>query len=261
MHPDPDGRCLQPGGLLLLLLLAIGCYSPRKSWPDAGSESQSRASPSLARSEESPRQLLGLYVGTLPCADCRGIRTELSLYVKGANQFSDATYTLRETYLGASGDERSFESVGRWTILRGNRADPNATIYQLNPDQPRKIRNFLRISDEELRLLDRQQNAIRSQPQLFRRSPPNLVGGYAPTEANEEVQIAADFAVAAKGKKLNQEIRLDNISKAERQMVAGTNYRLCLKVSISKASQSVEAIVYRDLKGQYSLTSWTLRPC
>jgi hypothetical protein len=50
-------------------------------------------------------------------------------------------------------------------------------------------------------------------------------------------------------------IRLKDISRAERQIVARTNYRLWLKAATSKGSQSVEAIVYRHVKRQYSLTS------
>jgi hypothetical protein len=172
-------------------------------------------------------------------------------------------YKLTETYLGTRDGDRTFESSGRWTILRGNRADPNATIYQLNYDQPQNVRNFLRVSDEELRLLDRQQNEIQSQANLsLRRSQSSLIGAYARVDAaDDRAKAAADFAVADEARRLNQTIRLQDILRAERQIVAGTNYRLCLKVATSEGSQSVEAVVYQDLKGQYSLTSWTNRHC
>src|SRR5258706_12977378 len=37
---------------------------------------------------------------TLPCADCSGILTELSLYARSRSQFDDSTYKLTQTYLG-----------------------------------------------------------------------------------------------------------------------------------------------------------------
>jgi hypothetical protein len=46
-------------------------------------------------------------------------------------------------------------------------------------------------------------------------------------------------------------------------VVAGINYRLCLKVSTESddAPQDVKAIVYRNLKKEYSLTSWEEESC
>src|SRR5215831_4012358 len=40
-----------------------------------------------------------VYEGVLPCADCEGIKTELTLYRK-AESSDPATYRLSETYLG-----------------------------------------------------------------------------------------------------------------------------------------------------------------
>jgi len=247
--------------VFLLLIWAVGCRSAEPSRPATYSESKSQASSPRIPSETSAQQLLGTYTGTLPCADCRGIRTELSLYVKDPNQFREATYKLTETYLGTRDGDRTFESVERWTIFRGNEADPNATIYQLSYDQPRNLRNFRRVSEEELRLLDGQQNEIKSEANLsLRRSRASLVGGYVPVDAaDDRVRAAADFAVADETKRLNQTIRLQDISHAERQIVAGTNYRLCLKVGTNTGSQFVETVVYQDLKDRYSLTSWTYR--
>jgi hypothetical protein len=144
-----------------------------------------------------------------------------------------------------------------------NRADPDATIYQLNFDLSRDVRNFLRVSDDELRLLDGQQNEIESRVNLsLRRRQSSLVGGYAPVDAaDDSFRAAADFAVADEARRLNQVIRLEGIAQAERQIVAGTNYRFCLKVATSKGSQSAEVLVYQNLKGQYSLTSWTEGHC
>ncbi|GAM31611.1 copper resistance protein NlpE [Acinetobacter calcoaceticus] len=54
----------------------------------------------------------GTYKGTLPCADCEGIKTELELK-------DDKTYELTETYLG-KGDKNPFETHGTFTFDKDN---------------------------------------------------------------------------------------------------------------------------------------------
>ena len=50
-------------------------------------------------------------------------------------------------------------------------------------------------------------------------------------------------------------------------MAAGTNYRLCLKVTTSGEANeadvtiTVKVVVYRNLKGVFSLTSWVEEDC
>jgi hypothetical protein len=46
------------------------------------------------------------------------------------------------------------------------------------------------------------------------------------------------------------------IKQAERQVVAGLNYRLQLSVKIKGQIQDVQAVVYQDLKRQYWLSRW-----
>jgi uncharacterized lipoprotein NlpE involved in copper resistance len=199
----------------------------------------------------------------VPCADCSGILTELSLYARSRSQFDDATYKLTQTYLGTRDGDRAVKSAGRWTVLRGNNADPNATIYQLNFDRPQEILNFLRVSDQELELLDRQQGEIKSQANLIlRRAQIPLLGGYGPANTTDDrVREAANFAVADHGRRVNQTVHLQEISRAEQQIVAGINYRLCLKIQTNTGSRFAVAVVYRDLKAHYSLTDWTYGPC
>jgi uncharacterized lipoprotein NlpE involved in copper resistance len=251
------------GPLLLVLALVIGCCSSQRSLPAGHFESTQHASRTRIPREDPSQQLLGTYIGTLPCADCQGIRTELSLYIKGPNQFAEATYKLKEIYLGTRDGDRAVESVGYWTVLRGNRADSNATIYQLNYDQPRDVSNFLRVSDEELRLLDRQQHEIESRANLsLRRRQSSLVGGYAPVDAaDDRVRAAADFAVADEAQRLDQIIRLEAIVHAE----TADRYRYKLPTLFEDVRQRGiairEALVYQNLKGQYSLTSWTGGHC
>ncbi|MEX1132082.1 MAG: copper resistance protein NlpE N-terminal domain-containing protein [Flavobacteriales bacterium] len=52
----------------------------------------------------------GYYEGTLPCADCEGIHTQLWLR-------SDSTFVRRTRYLGR--DSSAFGTIGRWNIAKG----------------------------------------------------------------------------------------------------------------------------------------------
>ena len=96
------------------------------------------------------------YAGTLPCADCAGIRTLLTLY----SEPGPTRYELAETYIGTKDGDRAFLNSGRWTILRGSAADADATVFQLDFDRPDRARNFLREGDYHLVQLDRNQAAL-----------------------------------------------------------------------------------------------------
>jgi len=93
-------------------------------------------------------------------------------------------------------------------------------------------------------------------------------GGYkAIAKADAGARAAAEFAVDAQAERKNLTIDLIAVEKAESQVVAGTNYRLCLKVTTSGADDeadvtiTVKVVVYRNLKGEYSLTSWAEEDC
>ncbi len=93
--------------------------------------------------------LLGTWQGTTPCADCSGIVTTLTLYTKAPHDFTEAIYRLQLKYI----DRGSFTNYGSWTVLRGMPGDPNATVYQLDPDKPGK-QYYLRVDDDTLQQLD-----------------------------------------------------------------------------------------------------------
>jgi copper homeostasis protein (lipoprotein) len=78
--------------------------------------------------------LFGAYKGTMPCADCSGLDTVLRLYAKGKFDTTYAFYVRTQTYRGAPHGDVTFSDRGEWTVLRGDAADPDATVYQLNPD-------------------------------------------------------------------------------------------------------------------------------
>src|SRR5437763_12086111 len=60
--------------------------------------------------------------------------------------------------------------------------------------------------------------------------PGGLPGGYAPAELGTEVKAAANFAVGEQARRQAVPLKLLGISSAEKQIVAGTNYRFVLTV-------------------------------
>lgn len=95
------------------------------------------------------------------------------------------------------------------------------------------------------------------------------VGGYKPADVtNQDVVKAADFAIDAQlAKQPDVLIELLTIEKAERQLVQGTNFRLCLTVQIGDSGdetneeQTVSVVIYRNLKNQFTLRSWQESDC
>lgn len=102
---------------------------------------------------------IGTFAGILPCADCSGILTELHLYAEQPSG-RPARYELVETYLGARDGDRSIGTTGAWAVLHGSPGDANAAVVQLDLGRLDAARNFLRVGDEELRLLDRNRREI-----------------------------------------------------------------------------------------------------
>jgi copper homeostasis protein (lipoprotein) len=103
------------------------------------------------------------YAGTLPCADCAGIRTELSLSTDAAGQ--PTTYELKQTYLGtmSADGEKPQTTNGRWSQEIRSAAGQEMTIVVLDGGgKPQEVKSFERVTDGELRMLDRSQQRIQS---------------------------------------------------------------------------------------------------
>lgn len=108
--------------------------------------------------------LFGVYKGTLPCADCSGLDTELKLYAKSRFDTTYALYIETRTYRGTRNGDVAYSDRGEWAVLKGSASDPNATVYQLNPDRPSESQFYLlRDRGAVLQQLDRELKAISSQ--------------------------------------------------------------------------------------------------
>jgi uncharacterized lipoprotein NlpE involved in copper resistance len=68
----------------------------------------SSAEISSAHNAQNSLDWAGDYQGTLPCADCEGIKTQLILN-------ADSTYSMTETYLG-KGNDNPFKSTGNFSF-------------------------------------------------------------------------------------------------------------------------------------------------
>ena len=209
---------------------------------------------------QSPKSGTTIYEGVLPCADCSGLKTELTL-IKNARTDAPEIYRLRETYLGKPA--KPLMSTGKWMILRGIPGNDDATIYQLNPDKQQEIRNFLVVNDNQIRQLDRDMKEIESTLNftLTRRnsSPP---GGYSAVNTNDpEIKAAAEFATAEQARRESVDLSLMEIVQAQKQVVAGLNYKMCLRMKSGSVTRTAVAVVYKNLQQQYSLTSFKWGKC
>lgn len=96
------------------------------------------------------------FYGTLPCADCGGIKTELTFIP------DSMIYRMRETYLNTGMGDKQYESTGPYAINVGTAEDSGASVYQLNPGDTERIRSFRTENDTIIVMLDRHLHEIKS---------------------------------------------------------------------------------------------------
>jgi copper homeostasis protein (lipoprotein) len=126
--------------LLGLCAVLASCASP----PDPAAPIDLRGQMPAAR-----------YVGTLPCADCAGVRTDLALYRQDRTPLG---YALAETYLGTREGDRRFERTGRWSLQPSGQ--PDLALLTLDPGLPERERHFAQVGELVLRALDRTRNEL-----------------------------------------------------------------------------------------------------
>ena len=97
---------------------------------------------------------------------------------------------------------------------------------------------------------------------LVRVTAAQTPGGYrlVPNDDTEAI-AAAKFAVREEGQKLSKTVVFTSLVYAQKQVVSGTNHKLCMKVKVNGTSRRAETVVNRDLQKQYKLTSWTWGEC
>ncbi len=91
----------------------------------------------------------------------------------------------------------------------------------------------------------------------------DIAGGYADASVRDkDVRKAANFAVTQRSKNVKRKFTLVSIRKAELQVVAGLNYRVCMRVRDNRGRVStVTTVVYKNLKNRLSLSRWRSGGC
>lgn len=85
------------------------------------------------------------------------------------------------------------------------------------------------------------------------------VGSYNAAPTDDDVRAAADAAVRAAFP--DGKAELVSIEKAERQVVAGLNYRMTMVVRHNGAERTYATVVWRKLDGTHDVASWSeVRP-
>lgn len=115
--------------------------------------------------ERQPLQgaLFGKFTGTIPCADCDGIFTDLTLN-KNSEEGASGSYELVEIYRGVTTEPKI--TRGSWSSIMGTDKDKDAVVYQLTPSGPDTPKYFKVIDKNTLRLLDRSGNEINTTASL-----------------------------------------------------------------------------------------------
>ena len=90
-----------------------------------------------------------------------------------------------------------------------------------------------------------------------------VVGAYQQASVTDrDVMTAARYAVRKeKERRGGGSVKLVSIERAEKQVVAGTNYRLCLRVKIKGKIRRVTTVIYRNPDQMHALTSWKPGAC
>jgi len=97
------------------------------------------------------------YTGTLPCADCSGLVTTLTLIKQHRNSGS---YVLHELYEGKM--TTPLVTEGKWKITRGSADNPKAHVLLLLPSDNEEVAYYLIDGETKLTMLNQEKGKIDS---------------------------------------------------------------------------------------------------
>jgi hypothetical protein len=228
--------------LVAVALLLSGCHS---------------ASPIPAADRALP-VLVGVFTGTVPCADCSGIRTDITLVASNPARSSEGTFSLVEHYLGTRTGDRAFRRHGRWSIVKGTKSSPDAIVYQLTADDGGRTVRLRRVNADTVRLLGEDGTDPAADAGYTLRHPaPSLLGGYREVDVSmPDVRAAADYAVTEYGSRTGTSVTLRQVLWAARQVVSGVRFRMCIETTAAGARSIATIVVFRTLEQQLTLSEW-----
>ena len=145
---------LMAAGATIAVLFSVsalsGCHS---------GDADKNATPSQQEAKVGTQQR---FIGTQPCADCAGIRTDLTLMYTEDGQPDG--FTMNQTYQGASADDNhTFSFKGTFAVQTGTPDDSKAVVYHLTPDDKEEAATYYqRVDDNTLKMLDKDKKQIQS---------------------------------------------------------------------------------------------------
>jgi hypothetical protein len=110
-------------------------------------------------------QVHGYFEGRSPCREitemlnadgrdsCIKIKWQLLL-------FQDPVTHAPTTYALGGFAWRNPPKTGKWAIIKGTKEDPNAVVYQLEPDNPQGFLSFVKADDNILLFLDKEKKLL-----------------------------------------------------------------------------------------------------
>jgi aspartic proteinase inhibitor len=119
------------------------------------------------------------------------------------------------------------------------------------------------LISSQIKQLDRKQREIDS-PLNYTLSKcgTSIPGGFTViSPSDSEVLSAANVAVDEQQRREGKSIKLMSVGRADKQTVAGQNYKMCLQTNVDGTVKWATAVVYRNLKMERSLTSWSWGRC
>jgi len=124
-------------------------------------------------------EILGVFQGNTPCSaqaralpqipsdtDCEQMIWSLILY-QDSETGTPTTYQLNAAY-GLSKPNTNdlidggtpIVMEGSWTIMTGTKSDLDATVYQINPDDPQTMVSFLKVNENLLHVLSNEKTLL-----------------------------------------------------------------------------------------------------
>jgi uncharacterized lipoprotein NlpE involved in copper resistance len=123
--------------LFLLCTAIVSCNQASQSGSNSDSAQAAAVTAPDMHNAQNSLDVAGTYKGTLPCADCEGIETTITLN-------NDSTYSRTDKYLGKGNNE--FKADGKWHFL----ADGNTIALNDGKDKPVKFK----VGENTLTMLD-----------------------------------------------------------------------------------------------------------
>jgi uncharacterized lipoprotein NlpE involved in copper resistance len=150
--------------LVILLVIAVAAlsvatmvqyYKNTELHEDTAQQEQQNIALQSSQTQPGPQS----FSGKLPCADCSGITTSLTLQ-KNSDDPSEGTFVMIQTYEGKG--TQPVTTLGKWDVVRGTPLNKDAIVIKLKPSDGSVNQYWLVVDNDTLQMLDTQENLIKS---------------------------------------------------------------------------------------------------